>query len=153
MRPRDARRIRAGHHGSKKERSKRHGHGRLGVRWSARRARLGRRGEMAEKRRRLARMAGQNRGAPPGARRWTSSRGEQTGAMSDGERPLAAARGEESGASSQALDALDVGSGLGPTTRVARTENSVGECHERQRERERREAIRCVFGLGWCLPW
>ena len=72
---------------------------------TGRRARLGRRGEMAEKRRRLARMAGQNRGARAGRAALDQFRGEQTGAMSDGERPLAAARG----ASSQALDALDVG--------------------------------------------
>ena len=76
---------------------------------TGRRARLGRRGEMAEKRRRLARMAGQNRGARAGRAALDQFRGEQTGAMSDGERPLVQSRGEESGASSQALDALDVG--------------------------------------------
>ena len=81
---------------------------------TGRRARLGRRGEMAEKRRRLARMAGQNRARARRRAALDQFRGEQTGAMSDGERPWRAARGEESGASSQAPRRAGRGLRLGP---------------------------------------
>ena len=120
---------------------------------TGRRARLGRRGEMAEKRRRLARMAGQNRGARAGRAALDQFRGEQTGAMSDGERPLAAARGEEGGASSQALRAVcDVGYASGPTTRVV----ARGRGGRMPRAGTRAGAtwtdLMCVWFGGWGHP-